>query len=236
MPRKIDAAPLAPDEVVVEVDEQGGEAVLGNDNAFHSPTNHLKAGPEAQSNQDLAAQLESLLSPAVLQNLIAAGVQAHFAAHPELAPAPEAPKQEPASTLINPNLGQAVPQNYLKAYRNSRSPEIEYLELDMSALDRGENPSMFPIKGSYLRFQRGRFYATTQNQVRQLDWLSKRDTVSGDGKAVIGGDPALYEDDGEQILYCPVGCSHAEYHFASTKSLGRHMRAVHHMNVFDDQE
>lgn len=230
MPRKLEAAPLAPSQETIEVDHQQGQDALGNEARFVQPSTYIKPVEQAVSNQspeDPLAQLQAMLSPEVLQNLISAGVQQYLAANPVTAPKKEASPVAP----MNPNPALVVPHNYLKHYRNSRSPEIEYLELDMSVLEDGQNPSFFPKKGQYIRFHRGHFYATTENQVKQLDWLSQRDTISGDGVNVIGGDPALYEDDGEDIIYCPVGCSHAEYHFASMKSLGAHMRSVHHMDI-----
>lgn len=183
---------------------------------------------KTQEPQNDQQSLESMLDPQVLQNLIAAGVQQYLAQNPVKAPEPVAKKPNAGFVVQKPVV---QPDKFLKHYRHANSKNIKIMELDMSALDRGENPAIYPIKGSYMQFTRGHFYATTKNQVRQLDWMSKRPKYSANQEQVVGGDPGIYEDDGEQIYYCPSGCSHADVQFASMKSLARHMKAVHNMDV-----
>ena len=182
----------------------------------------------AENTQTDTPSMESMLDPQVLQNLIAAGVQQYLAQNPVKVPEPVA--KRPNAAFL-PQQPVVQPAKFLKHYRHANSQNIKIMELDMSALDRGENPAIYPIKGSYMQFRRGHFYATTKNQVRQLEWMRQRPKFSANQEQVIGGDPGIYEDDGEQIYYCPAGCSHADVQFASTKSLARHMKSVHNVDV-----
>lgn len=130
------------------------------------------------------------------------------------------------STPVNMQTAPVIqPPKYLKHYRNDKSPTVSYQELDMRALDRDERPQQYPIAGSYIRFRNGHFYAMTQNQVRQMEWMMQNDAYAGDGLSVIGGDPSIYEDDEAALYHCNRGCDWPGT--PSKNAYHAHMRSVH---------
>lgn len=197
-----------PKPPVIEENLDPGVVLTGDQNpGITSPPAVSEANP-----------LGAMLGPEMLKKLIEAGVKQQIEAmglsNQQRYIAADAPKQE------------APKFNFLKHYRNDVSPELEVLELDMSA----DVPQLEPFPGQYIRFRRGHFFATTENQVKQLDWMLNEATHSADTSQVLGGNRAIYEDDGEKIYYCTAGCSRADFHTASEASYKAHMRAVHGVN------
>jgi hypothetical protein len=118
--------------------------------------------------------------------------------------------------------------NYLKHYRNDASPELVIQELDMSK----DRPQLHPIPGRVIRFRRGHFFATTENQVQQIDTLTNTPSHSADQRNALGGIVGIYEDDGEVLYHCSAGCGYDS--FVPTSSHARykaHMRAIHNVEV-----
>lgn len=118
--------------------------------------------------------------------------------------------------------------NYLKHYRNDSSPELEIVELDMST----ENPAMNALPGKpTIKFRRGHFFATTENQVKQIEWMLAGAVGVPDAKSKFGGSVGIYEDSGETLYYCPYGCSAEQFVSASKTGLNAHLRAAHNMEI-----
>lgn len=168
-------------------------------------------GDTASSNRDPLAEM---FGPDVIKKLIDAGVKQYLDTHGISATPAIA---EDAPKVPTPEF------TFLKHYRNDVSPEIEVQELNMDA----EVPQMEPIPGSFLRFRRGHFFATTDNQVKQLDWMLNMAEHSADTSQVLGGNRAIYEDDGEKLYYCTAGCSKEDFVSASEAKYRAHMRGVH---------
>lgn len=153
--------------------------------------------------------IDQLVADAVAK-LVAKGVINIPAAAAQVQPpAPEVPK-------------------YKKHYRNDLNPDLIIQALDMSALDRGERPQANPVPGKYIRFRLGHLYTNDDNTIRQLDYMSTRPMYNSDGETV-GGNPAIYEDDGEVVFRCTAGCEDAV--FASKKAYKAHMRGLHGVDI-----
>lgn len=88
-------------------------------------------------------------------------------------------------------------------------------------------PQMEPIPGSFIRFKRGHFFAVTENQVKQLDWMLNEAEHSADTSQVLGGNRAIYVDDDEKLYYCTAGCDKNDFVSASEAKYKAHMRGVH---------
>lgn len=160
--------------------------------------------------------LTELLGPDVIKKLIEAGVKQQLDAMGIQA---NTQRVTGSSTAI-PDAPQF---KFLKHYRNDTSPEILVQELNMDA----EVPQLEPIPGQYMRFRRGHFFATTENQVKQLDWMMGMAEHSADTSQSLGGNRGIYEDDNEKIYYCTAGCSRADFHSASEAKFKAHMRGTH---------
>jgi hypothetical protein len=101
-------------------------------------------------------------------------------------------------------------------------------EMDMSSIERGERPQSNPIVGQYIKFRMGHLYTSDENQIAQIEWMISHAPLTSDGQDVVGGFPAIYEDDGAQIYHCTAGCGFVTASWNSYKS---HMRATHDIVV-----
>lgn len=119
-----------------------------------------------------------------------------------------------------------TPERYLKHYRCDVSPEIKI------ALRR-YNPDTDTLeglaKGKWMSFRRGHFFATTQEEVDQIDWMMRHPSLNPtDSSQVIGGNPTIYEDDGRDL----VQCAYCEEVFVSgSNALKSHLRATHGVSI-----
>lgn len=214
-------APNAPDPSVVQVPgafaKQGPEDNR-NDGTWHNPDTNTRGAEPAVTNEVNA--INELFSPEMIQKLIESGV-----------------KQQLERMGINAIDGAVantkkrelpkVEFEFLKHYRNNVSPFLRVQELDMSA----DVPQLAPIPGRFMRFRNGHFYATTENQVKQLDWMMSSASHSADQKNTLGGNRAIYEDDGEKLFYCTAGCSKADFVTASETNYRKHMQVVHNVTI-----
>lgn len=174
---------------------------------------------EAKGETDVSRPnpIEELLGPDVLKKLIESGVRQQIEAMGLT------PRQEQKFVTNDGPIVATPTFSHLGHYRNDVSPEIEVQELNMDA----EVPQLEPIPGSFIRFRRGHFFATTENQVKQLEWMMNTAEHSHDTTQSLGGNRALYKDDDEKIYYCTAGCSAGEFHSASEARFKAHMRGVH---------
>ncbi len=121
-----------------------------------------------------------------------------------------------------------VVPSFKKHYRNDLNPDLIIQAMDMSALDRDERPQANPIPGKYYKFRLGHLYTNDDNVIRQLDYMSSRPMYNGEGDTV-GGNPSIYEDDGEVVYRCTAGCEDAV--FASKRGYKAHMRGTHGVDI-----
>lgn len=119
-----------------------------------------------------------------------------------------------------------APDKYLKHYRCDENPNMLMLELDMDKIESGFPRGEAVVKGRWIQFRRGHFFATTENQVRQIEFSRNQPMHDPTNhQMVVGGNPYIYEDDGTEILQCPVaGCG---FMTASLNSLKAHKKATH---------
>jgi hypothetical protein len=133
--------------------------------------------------------------------------------------------QSPAVTV--PTLFEGA---YLKHYRcdgptNSLTP-LQIQERKM-VQRQGEWVPGPVMPGHKMRFIRGHFFAQTENQVRQLDWMMKTPRMRAGAvgsHTVMGGRPSIYVDDGLDVVrigddrYVTKG---SEAHKAHLRTLGQ---------------
>ena len=176
---------------------------------------------EAQGTPDVSrpSPIEELMGPDAIRRLIEAGVKQQLES---LGLAQQFTQKfvtnEAPATPVSPDF------THFGHYRNDVSPEIEVQELNMDA----EVPELEPIRGRYMRFRRGHFFAETENQKKQLDWMLDKAEHSADTTQSLGGNRAIYlDDDSEKIFYCTAGCAPGEFHSASEAKFKAHMRGVH---------
>lgn len=175
---------------------------------------------EATGQTDVSrpSPLEELMGPDVVQKLIEAGVKQQLEA------LGISPRQNKFVTNDGPAPVAPADFKHFGHYRNDVSPEIEVQELNMDA----DVPQLEPIRGKYIRFRRGHFFAETENQKKQLDWMLDLAEHSADTTQSLGGNRAIWLDtDDEKIFYCTAGCTPAEFHSASEAKLKAHLRGVH---------
>lgn len=175
---------------------------------------------EAKGEPDVSrpSPVEELMGPDVIRKLIEAGVKQQLEA---MGMTPQ-----PAQKFVtNDKPVPTAPEfKHLGHYRNDVSPEIEVQELNMDA----DVPQLEPIRGKYIRFRRGHFFAETENQKKQLDWMLDMAGHSADTTQSLGGNRAIWlDDDQDKIFYCTAGCTPAEFHAASEAKLKAHLRGVH---------
>lgn len=200
-------------------DEEGNTSRQPDPDFVQPNTQHKDVVPAA-NNQDPQQMLAGLFDSPTFQKLVEQAVQSRIASTPQAS--------EASVTGGNTKPSVKPDFNFLKHYRNDASPELAIQELDMSA----EVPQLAAIAGRKMRFRRGHFYATTQNQVDQIEWMINTPTHSADGTRVTGGVLGIYEDDGEVLYYCTAGCGVDQFiPTASQAKFKAHMRAVHQVEV-----
>lgn len=115
-----------------------------------------------------------------------------------------------------------TPQKFLKHYRCDVSPDMQ---IQVRGYDRDADKLGAPIKGHWIKFRRGHFFATTQEQVDQLEWMIRHPLFDpAEPGQVIGGNPSIYEDDGQQVTKCQF-CD--EVFVMGSNSYKAHLRASH---------
>lgn len=114
------------------------------------------------------------------------------------------------------------PERYLKHYRCDVDPDIQILRADFDPETGRPGPA---FKGQWIKFRRGHFFAKTQAEVDQIEWMRKHPRLDPtDQNRVVGGNPTIYEDDGGNIVRCRE-CG--EPFIAGSNSLVAHMCATH---------
>jgi hypothetical protein len=115
-----------------------------------------------------------------------------------------------------------TPERYLKHYRCDVAPEIS---IQLRNYDEGSDSLSGVVKGKRMNFRRGHFFATTQEEVDQIEWMMKHPSLDPtDSSRVIGGNPHIYEDDGRDLVQCAY-CS--EVFVSGSNALKSHLRATH---------
>lgn len=115
------------------------------------------------------------------------------------------------------------PPAYLKHYRCDLSPDAT---IQKRFYDESTDSLTGLDKGNYIRFRRGHFFATEQEEVDQLEWMMRNTSVDPrDVNRVIGGMPSIYEDDGQNLTLCKYGCG--ETFIIGSNSYKAHIRATH---------
>lgn len=115
----------------------------------------------------------------------------------------------------------AVENTFLKHYRLDNTPSGKFIEINMSMVEAGYDPNEAVMKGSWIHFKDGHFYATTPNQVKFIEWLRNKPMDAG-------GRPQIYEASGSQIIYCEaVNCHEA---FTNQADYDAHLAGTHGLN------
>ena len=149
-----------------------------SDNLYVNPASYYKVAEEGALGGPGLASLESLIQARVDEALRAT--------------------QRVASPMVNAvGTNAAVePAKFLKHYRNMADPNTIITERDMSSGVPGDE-----VRGGEIRFRRGHFFATTENQVKQIEWMMSNPAVDPtDPSRIIGGNPNIYEDDGLETV------------------------------------
>lgn len=116
------------------------------------------------------------------------------------------------------------PQKYIKHYRCDLSEEAQIQRRAYNPeTDRLE--SRPELKGQYIKFRRGHYFATDQDVVDQIEWMMRNHTVDPTNQErIIGGAPHIYEDDGRDLIRCQY-CD--EPFVRSSNAYKAHLRATH---------
>jgi hypothetical protein len=126
------------------------------------------------------------------------------------------------SVVENTRAGDTYqPPKYLKHYRHDLAPDKWIAKRTVNG-----DGSLGPIhKGEYLKFRRGHFFAMLQEEVDQIEWMRSHPQFDPrDSSRVVGGDPAIYENDGKDLIKCQF-CD--EYFVAGSNSYKSHKKAAH---------
>ena len=201
------------------VDQTGENQVGGSpDGPFTNPAGYAIGPKEARIGYEDPAS-----SPDYINKLIADAVAKALSGNVDQMVVHQAsnPVQFARDTQANAPVDADNRPKYLKHYRNDVDPNKEYLELDMDT----SLPQANPKRGSYIRFRRGHFFATTENQVKQLDWMMSRPSVNPETGEIVGGDSNIYEDDGNNVGRCPYGCE--AYFIPGSNAHKAHMKNAH---------
>lgn len=188
-------------------------------------TSYREVPPPAASTGD---QWETTFL-AQIQGMIATEVAR--AVSSSLPPAPPAPAPSAGTIPVPLTHPEPTPLPGFtgKHYRNDHNPQAIIQRLDMTALDRGERPQSNPLLGEYIIFRMGHLYTDDPDVIRQLEWMRKRPQLSPDQSQTMGGNPSIYEDDGEGVYHCDQGC--VNYHTASRNAWAAHMLSTHQIEV-----
>lgn len=182
-----------------------------------APPEFDRAGMQELISKEVAASLVAAL-PALLPEMLKALV-------PNVGNVPS--QVVPMGMVTN-----AAPSKpgWLKHYRRDDTISGKYQMVDVSKLEedgelpihhfldsaghaRSESPAI--MKGQWIHFVNGHFYAQTQKEVDFIEWRMRTDPQF-----------RVYEDSGTGIIPCPVtGCSAAG--FADEETLKGHLKATH---------
>lgn len=80
---------------------------------------------------------------------------------------------------------------------NNVHKNIEIPEMDMST----DRPQSYPT-GRTMRFRNGVYVARSENEAKQLDWMSQNDSYSHDGinQQTVGGNKDIKRDNGKLVI------------------------------------
>ena len=214
----------------VRFSDTGNEGVIAvnTDNVFANPSGQLKmpaptSGVSGGDSRFEVSELDRIVAEHVAAALKAAGVSDRKIE--------SATGVQGGSPVVNvTGTSQPRPEGVLKHYRNDMSPDMRIAAMDMDVIDGGGRPTDAIILGEFLVFRRGHFFATTENQVRQIEWLRTRPTHNPlNPEEVVGGVPTIYEDDGGGLHSCFIqGCG---FITGSYNGLKAHLRATHNVVV-----
>jgi hypothetical protein len=117
---------------------------------------------------------------------------------------------------------QAVePAKYLAHYRNDLSPDIQ---IQMRSIN-DDGSAGSALRGRYIKFRRGHFFATKEDEVAFIEWLMRTPAFDPtDASRPMGGNPSIYVSDGKDIVAC-LYCN--ERFVAGSNAMKSHMRATH---------
>lgn len=138
----------------------------------------------------------------------------------------------PSQPVIVGGQSEAAPakKGWLKHYRMDGVMSGKYQLIDVSKLDengeipvniymdsanhaRSESPAV--VKGQWVHFVNGHFYAQTQKEVDFIEWRMRTDPQF-----------KAYEDRGAGVILCPV-CGNNTPGFVDEETLKGHMKATH---------
>ena len=180
-----------PDNVNTSV--PGGFAQSSQDNLsdirYTTPVNDQKPVTNAETN--ISEQLSGILSALSTENLTTLINSVLEQKYPGGIPSVTASDLSDAREVM---LTQDLPQpetGLARHYRNTQHPNIRIQELDMSQV----RPQGFPVQGRWIQFTNGHFVATTENQIKQLDFMSRTDAVIQGGirqGETVGGNRDIF--------------------------------------------
>lgn len=203
--------------------EETAEAVVAN-GFVNEP---VEAPPAGLNRQDI----QQIVSNEMAQSLVAMLP----ALLPELLKGMQVinPQGGPSATVQLGLVNEvAAKPTYLKHYRRDDTISGKYQLVDVSKLEdpnsaelpvnfvtdhnnhtRSESPAI--VKGKWIHFVNGHFYATTQQEVDCIEWMQRTHPTF-----------RVYEDTGPGILPCPVvGCTAGG--FSNAETLSDHMKWTH---------
>lgn len=199
-----------PDEDLEPKDEIGADRAAEGTNSpadvdanFAARYSDPVADPNAAVPQDelsaQVSQLLKLLSPESLANLVNQAVEKKYGSNAAtFAPSEMVKAVDVATSEVGAVEKPVKEEGVLKIYRNTRHPNIEIQELDFTQA----RPQAYPLYGKKILFHNSYFYARTENQVKQLDWMMANDSYGHDGiqQQTIGGNRDIFEDNGKITL------------------------------------
>lgn len=163
----------------------------------------------AEKQDDLEAKIANIVADQVSKAMLAvlqnANLQTQGSVQPQVGPSPNVALQTVNAT--------ALKANYLKHYRLDGVMSGKYQAFDMAKMDQGLELHECIIKGAWIHFVNEEFYATTENEVKQVEWM-----IANNGLRA-------YEDSGTPMMACPVlGCGKK---FGDVQGLSNHLAATH---------
>jgi hypothetical protein len=189
---------------------------------------------------DAAAILSSLNIEELLKGQLEAIVEQRVSA--EVSKVNAANKQVEAEQRVQP---QVQPDTFLTHWRCDINPNMS-LALRTIVDGQPYKPKKFvltaqgkvwedpdPLSGQWIHFRRGHFFSKHKYEDDFLEWKMDNpsiDPTSNPGfPSVIGGNPAIYKDDGKILGRCPY-CE--EPFIPGSNALKAHLRATHGVTDF----
>jgi hypothetical protein len=183
---------------------------------------------QAEVQQRSQADLDNLIAMKVAEGISAALPAVLAQINMNQSSEGQFPQGMGPSSQVKMSIGGDNKQNkasYLKHYRLDDAINGKHQLLDVSKID--ENGEFIVIKtpdgkidipailkGQYVNFVGGHFYATKQSEVDFIEWKIKRDPQC-----------RIYEDVGGQIIPCAV--QNCGQFFGTEDGLTAHMKATH---------